>query len=336
MNPPDQKTTMALPDSAPNLAAGTQRSGVPGEIMLLLTAFIWGTGFSVQRLAMALVQPFTFIAARFLIGSVVLLPLLAWQGGATPKDKETGRGSGRAWLVASLGCGGVLFLAASFQQVGIVTTTAGKAGFITALYIVIVPILGLFLGKSVRLAHWMAVGLGVSGLYLLAVTSQFTIQRGDAAVLIGALLWALHILAIDRATRKTSGLKVAFGQFLVAGVLGFIVALAREAPTLDALKSAGWLIAYAGIVVVGVAYTLQVLGQVRVQPAVASLILSLESVFALLAGMLFLGERMSAREGLGCVLMLAAVVLAQLKSKPLDAVTQEDAGSAHKAGQHED
>ena len=192
------------------------------------------------------------------------------------------------------------------------------------------------MGKSVRLAHWMAVGLGVSGLYLLAVTSQFTIQRGDAAVLIGALLWALHILAIDRATRKTSGLKVAFGQFLVAGVLGFIVALAREAPTLDALKSAGWLIAYAGIVVVGVAYTLQVLGQVRVQPAVASLILSLESVFALLAGMLFLGERMSAREGLGCVLMLAAVVLAQLKSKPLDAVTQEDAGPAHKAGQHED
>ncbi len=291
---------------------------VSGEALLFLTAIIWGTGFVAQRKAMEFMQPFAFIALRFFLGCLVLLPgLIAGrirdkqEGNPTHESKKPFPGVVLSGLISGL----FLFGGTSLQQLGIMTTSASKAGFLTSLYLVLVPVIGLFLGKKPNRWVWIGVVLALLGVYFLSVDMQMTIQRGDIFLIVGALFWAMQILALDHYSTKTNTLKLAFGQFLVAAVLGLGVSLVVESRALVPITAAWGPLLYSGIVAVGIGFTLQVFGQSKVDPALASLILSLEAVFALFGGMLFLGERLSGREWWGCGLMLAAVVLVQLKGQ---------------------
>lgn len=281
--------------------------------LLLLTALIWGTGFVAQRQGMTHVGPFTFIAARFLLGGLALVPVLFIT--KTVPLKPVKDGQKLPWQAAVLTCGAALFLATSLQQHGLLTTTAGKGGFITALYVVIVPFLGLFLRKKVRPLVWLAVVLAILGLYLLTIKDGLRIQKGDLIMLGGAFVWAIHILLVEHFSKSVLGVFIASGQFLVAGFIGLIATLLFETVTPQAVQGASGNILYSGLIVVAGASTLQVLGQKGVNPSVAALTLSLESVFAVLSGAVFLHERLSPRELLGCALMLAAVTLSQLPSK---------------------
>ena len=209
----------------------------------------------------------------------------------------------------------MLFGASSLQQIGIQYTTAGKAGFITAFYIVIVPVLGIFLRKKIGWKVWFAVAVALAGLYFLCITERFTIGKGDILIFLCALVFSLHILMIDYFSPKVDGVKMSCIQFFVCGIASLPFMFALETPKIGAMI-AGWMpLLYAGVLSCGVAYTLQIIGQKNVNPAIASLILSLESCFSVLAGWLVLGERLSVRESVGCVLMFAAIILAQLPEK---------------------
>lgn len=283
---------------------------IPGEALLLLTAIIWGSGFVAQRKAMEDMQPFAFVALRFFLGCLVLLPALI-----VSKKKESGEISLRERIMPGLISGLFLFAGTSFQQIGIVTTSASKAGFLTSLYLVLVPVIGLLFGKKANRWVWLGVALALLGVYFLSVDLQLTIQRGDIYIIIGALFWALQILALDHYSSKTNVLELAFGQFLVAAVLGLVVSLVWESGAMVPNPAAWGPLLYSGIVAVGIGFTMQVFGQSKVDPALASLILSLEAVFALFGGILFLGERLSNKEWWGCLIMLAAVILVQVKGQ---------------------
>lgn len=285
-----------------------------GESLLLLTAVIWGTSFVAQRVGMKHLGPYTFTAVRFFIGALALLLPIQLLGALQAKQgKVRPAANRRALLTGGIACGLALFAGISFQQVGLQSTGAGKAGFITALYILLVPLLGLFLGKKVSRRAWLGVGLALVGLYLLTVTEELSIARGDFTVLCGTIFWAAHILIIDHFSPKVDGLKLAQLQFLVAGALSAIVAACIETVSWAALRQSAGPLLYSGIVVVGIAYTLQVLGQKYANPTLAAILLSLEAVFAVISGMLLLGEGLTLRELTGCVLMLAAVLLAEVK-----------------------
>lgn len=290
-----------------------------GELILLITAIIWGTSFISQKLGMNFVEPFTFGASRFLLGALFLFFVSKFFDWFNQRNRakqglpELPKTDVKTLVISGLLCGVALFLGASFQQWGIVETTAGKAGFITALYIVIVPLLGLFMKKRVGWLTWLGIGVAVVGLYLLCVTEDFTIQRGDAIVLIGTLFWALQIVFVDLYVDRVDGLKLSCMQFVVAGILSAISAFIFESPKLDQIIACGGLLLYMAVVVVGVAYTLQIVGQKTTPPAIAAIILSLESVFAVISGAIFLGESMNQRELLGCFLVFIAVIMTQVK-----------------------
>ena len=282
--------------------------------MLFLTAFIWGTAFVAQSVGMDYLGPFGFNGIRSLIGGVALLPCIYI---LEKINKRTAgeEGSTKTLIAGGLCCGLALFAASSMQQIGIQYTTAGKAGFVTAFYIVLVPVLGMFLGKKPGWKVWLAVAMALAGLYFLCITESFSVGRGDIYVFIGSLLFAVHILIIDYFAPRTDGVKMSCIQFFVAGILSMFPMAAFETTTVEgALRSWGPLL-YAGVLSCGVAYTLQIIGQKNMNPTVASLILSLESCISVLAGWVILGERLSVREGLGCVLMFAAIILAQLPEK---------------------
>ena len=282
--------------------------------MLFLTAFIWGTAFVAQSVGMDYLGPFGFNGIRSLIGGVALLPCIYI---LEKINKRTAgeEGSTKTLIAGGLCCGLALFAASSMQQIGIQYTPAGKAGFVTAFYIVLVPVLGMFLGKKTGWKVWLAVAMALAGLYFLCITESFSVGRGDIYVFIGSLLFAVHILIIDYFAPRTDGVKMSCIQFFVAGILSMFPMAAFETTTVEgALRSWGPLL-YAGVLSCGVAYTLQIIGQKNMNPTVASLILSLESCISVLAGWVILGERLSVREGLGCVLMFAAIILAQLPEK---------------------
>lgn len=282
---------------------------MPANIMLLFAAAIWGFGFVAQRLGLNFLEPFAFNGIRFLLGSCSLLPLIWWFSRRTKAPEASASSLTKAGLLA----GGVLFVAASLQQVGLLYTTAAKAGFITGLYIILVPILGLLLKHSSGVTTWLGAGLAVVGLYLLSINDDFSMSFGDMLQFIGALFWAMHILLIDHYSSRVSPLKLSAVQFAVCGLLSLGVSLLIETPTL-AGALAGWQpILYAGLVSVGVAYTLQVVGQKSAKPAHAAIILSLESVFAALGGVWLLNESLSSRAWLGCGLMLAGMLLSQIR-----------------------
>ncbi|MCI9380897.1 MAG: DMT family transporter [Dorea sp.] len=295
-------------------------------ILLVITAFIWGTAFVAQSVGMDYLGPFTFNGVRSLIGGIALLPCIWFLERINGKN-ETGKKdggeneaksvpSGRKDLMAGgIACGMMLFGASSLQQIGIQYTTAGKAGFITAFYIVIVPVLGIFLRKKIGWKVWSAVAVALAGLYFLCITERFTIGKGDILIFLCALVFSLHILVIDYFSPKVDGVKMSCIQFFVCGIASLPFMFALETPKIEAMI-AGWMpLLYAGVLSCGVAYTLQIIGQKNVNPAVASLILSLESCFSVLAGWVVLGERLSVRESVGCVLMFAAIILAQMPEK---------------------
>ncbi len=281
-------------------------------LMLLLTATIWGVAFVAQSVGMDYVGPFTFNGVRSLIGGAVLIPVLLWSNrrGKNAAGKPLWRDK-TLWTGGAL-CGVVLFLASSAQQIGLVSTSAGKAGFITAFYIVLVPVFGLYLGRRCAPVIWLSVAMALVGLYLLCINESFAIAPGDLWVLLCAALFAVHILVIDHYAPKTNGVAMSCIQFFVCGALSMGMMLFTEQPTAAGLAGAAVPILYAGVLSCGVAYTLQILGQKDMNPTVASLILSLESCISVLAGWLILGQALRARELIGCVILFAAILLAQL------------------------
>lgn len=294
-----------------------QQIPLKNSLLLLLTATIWGVAFVAQSVGMDYVGGFTFNMARSLIGSAVLLPVIWFMGRNSSKKAEEAQGSSsrKDLLWGGLACGILMCLASNFQQFGIKYTTVGKAGFITACYIVLVPILGLFLKKKCSPFIWLAVAMSVAGLYLLCITDGFSIGKGDILVLICAVFFSFHILVIDYYSPKVDGVKLSCIQFLVCGILSGIPALIFEKPEMSAVLTAWQPILYAGVMSCGVAYTLQIIGQKNMNPTVASLILSLESCISVLAGWVILGQQLSAREIAGCVIMFVAIILAQLPQK---------------------
>ena len=256
------------------------------------------------------VSPFAFNGVRFLLGSISLLPLILYYHRKSQRLDDNGpKIKNSHWL--GFFTGTILFIAASLQQIGLIYTTAGKAAFITCLYIILVPIAGLFLGNYVTVNVWLGSLLAVIGLYFLCIEKNFTIAYGDSLELIGAFFWTAHILLIDRFARKTDTLKLAFFQFLACSLFSLGTALLIESISLDGIRQAAIPILYSGVFSVGVAYTLQIVGQKHSPPAYAAIILSMETVFAALGGYLILGEQLSSQELLGCTFMLGGMVLSQ-------------------------
>lgn len=299
---------------------------------LFLTAMIWGAAFVAQSVSMDYIGPFTFICLRSVIGGLFLIPVIIVLDGIRKKSQnesadvvnsenilhiETEEKQRLSWknkqlIEGGIVCGIFLFFANCFQQTGIQYTTVGKAGFITTFYIIIVPLIGLFFKKYCGILTWIGVVVALAGLYFLCITQKLTIQRGDALILCCSVLYAGQILAIDHYNPFVDGVKMSCIQFLTGGILGAVFMLLFENPSIAMILSAAGPILYTGIMSTGVGYTLQIVGQKGLNPTVAALILSLESVFSSLSGYLFLHQVLTTRELIGCALMFIAIVLAQL------------------------
>ena len=292
---------------------------IKGNLLLLLTALIWGSAFVAQSVGMEYVGIFTFSAARSFIAFLVLIPAslvsLRLSGQAGAFKGEAGRANRRLLLKSGLLCGLALAAASIVQQAGIAQTTVGKAGFITALYIIIIPVAGIFFGKRPRPLVWLAVAVALAGMYMLCITGELSVGAGDLLILLCSFLFAVHIMLVDRFAGQIDGVLLSCVQFFVAGCVGLALTLLFEEPSLSALAGASGSLLYAGVLSSGVAYTLQILGQKRTGPVAASIIMSLESVFAALSGWLLLGQTLSLRELLGCALMFAAIIMAQLPGR---------------------
>jgi drug/metabolite transporter (DMT)-like permease len=274
--------------------------------LLLLAAAIWGFGFVAQRMGMVHVGPLLFNGVRFLLGGLVLVPILFLRRAPrSPRDSRAVLG-----LVAS---GLVLALAANLQQFGLVSTEAGKAGFITGLYVVFVPILGILRGQRIAWSMAVAVPLSVAGLYLLSIAGPLGMTSGDLWILLGALVWAVHVQLIGWLVERRDAIEIAIVQFSICGLVSLVGFLLFERISIAGLAAASGAIAYSGVLSVGVAFTLQVMGQRRVDPSRAGVLLSLEAAFAILGGWMVLGEHLSTRALVGCGLMLAAMILAQAR-----------------------
>lgn len=284
--------------------------------MLVLTALIWGAAFVAQSVGNEYVGPFTFNSVRSLLGGAVLLPLIPLRGRLSGNRREGGAPSDQKNLwVGGVLCGVILGLASSLQQWALQYAGVGKAGFITALYIVIVPVLGVFFHRRPGAKVWLAVAVALAGLYLLCWSGGSALGPGEWLLFGCSALFSIHILVIDHFSPLVDGVKLSCVQFFVAGVFCAVPSLLFEAPTLAGVLAAGWPIVYAGVFSCGVAYTLQVVAQKHVEPTLASLTLSLESVFSVLAGWLVLRQALTARELAGCCLVFCAIVLAQLPAR---------------------
>lgn len=297
-----------------------------GNLMLFFAALIWGTAFVAQSAGMDHVQPFTYNGIRTLIGGLVLIPVIILFDKLQPDSErppvEAQKATNKRSLIGGVFCGLVLFVAGSLQQFGVSMTTAGKAGFITALYIIIVPLMGVFIKKKVPKIMWLCVAIALAGFYLLCVKEGFSVGIGDFLVLCCAVFFSVHIMVIDHFTDSgVNGVLMSCVQFLVAGSLSIFMMLIFEEPTMANVWAARGSILYAGVMSCGVAYTLQILGQRDTDdPTIATLLMSLESVFAALSGWLLLHERLSPKELIGCVLVFVAVILAQI---PLPSKTKQ-------------
>lgn len=278
------------------------------NFLLLLTSALWGFGFIAQVLGMNHLEPYAFNGYRFIVGAISLLPLIYY----FHSKRRLIIGGGHSLIIGSCAMGLILFIAASLQQVGLLYTTAANAGFITGLYIVIVPILGLTIKHKTGANTWLGCVLAVLGLFYLSIKADFTIGYGDALQLIGACFWAVHILVIDHYSQKHSPLILAFVQFLICGLLSLLVSGVMETTKIESIFAASGALLYGGLVSVGIAYTLQIIAQKKAHPAHAAIILSLEAVFAAIGGMWLLGQHLTERELLGCTLMLAGMLVSQL------------------------
>ena len=286
---------------------------VRSNALLLITAAIWGFAFVAQRVGMEYLGPFTFNAARFTLGSLSLLPLLLISRDERPASENIlPRPSLKLVVFGGFSAGFMLFMGMSLQQAGLVYTTAGKAGFITSLYVVIVPILGLFWKQSTNPGIWLGAVLAAIGLYFLSVTERFSVAFGDLLEFFCAFFWAGQVLIIGWLSPKIPSVKLAFTQFVVCAVLSLMVAVMVEDISWNALVQATGPILYGGILSSGVAFTFQIMAQRHTHPALASITMSMEAVFAAIGGWLLLGEILSMRGLMGCGLMLGGMLISQL------------------------
>lgn len=303
--------------------------------MLLVASIIWGSAFVAQSSGMDYVGPYTFNGIRFLIGAAALAPVVIIRSiyskkrGTDPdKTPRQKRADALYNLRGGIIAGLAVFIPSTLQQIGLVDTAPGKSGFITAMYIVAVPVLSLFLGKKIGLNVWVSIVMAVAGLYFLCVTEQFSITRSDTITLISVFFWAVQILVIDYFAPRMDCFLLSCLEFLFAGLLSLIPMFILEKPDMEAVRGCAGSLLYVGIMSCGVAYTLQPLGQKRTSPTLAAILMSLESVFAVITGFIVLGDRLSVRESAGCLLMFAAVLLAQFsfpKKKKADDDTAQDA-----------
>ena len=289
-----------------------------GNLMLMTTALIWGTAFVAQKSGMDLVSPVAFNGIRTLVGAIALIPVILFMGRGKQKEKID-----KTLVIGGICCGLALCAAGNIQQIGLYYTSVSHTGFITALYVVIVPLMGLFLKRRITPIIWGCVIASAVGLYLLCIPAGGfgSINIGDVIILVCAICFSIHILVIDHFSPKVDGVKLSCIQFFVAGIVSLFImpfadpAIGFDLPTVGDICVSWFNILYAGIMSCGVAFTLQVLGQKETEPTIASMILCLESVFALIAGMVLLGEAMTIREIAGCVIMFAAIVVANLPDR---------------------
>ncbi|MDD2483906.1 MAG: DMT family transporter [Eubacteriales bacterium] len=304
-----------------------QRNRIFGSFLLLLAAVIWGAGFVAQRAGMEYIGPLTFGACRFWLAFIALYPVVLLTNkmeqkalskageDAVQKTAEDILKSKKIFFLAATLCGTILFCGSIFQQYGMVFTTAGKAAFITALYILLVPLFSLVLKHRPGIASLVGVGFGTIGLYFLCITESFTIAKGDFIVLIGAFFWAAHVLIIDRFLPHVNPAKLAMAQFGICALYSTIGMFIFESPTWETIVPCLVPIVYAGVFSAGVGFTLQIFGQRHTTPTVASLLLSMEAVFGAVFGFFLLHETMSNRELAGCALMFSALIISQLPDK---------------------
>lgn len=293
-------------------------------LILLITALIWGVAFVAQSVGMDFVGPFSFNASRFLIGTLSLSPLIIIRWRSLKKNMSESGSTASPILFhndaikGGICCGVVLCIASLFQQFGVCYTSVGKAGFITALYIIIVPFMGVILHQKIGIKAWIAAVIALVGFYLMCMTESLSIELGDGLVLAGAFFWSIHIMVVDYYAKKAEGIVLSFIQFLVSGAICTVCMFIFENPTIKSFIDCAIPILYAGVMSCGVAYTLQIIGQKRVKPSVACLVLSLESVFSALAAWVLMGQVMKGIEIAGCVLVFAGVVLAQLPDRKME------------------
>lgn len=287
---------------------------IKSSLILLLTATIWGVAFVAQSVGMEYIGPFTFNAIRCVLGGLVLIPVIL----VLKKKKETGaenqeKEDKKTLWAGGIACGVILCIASNLQQFGIMEASVGKSGFFTALYIVMIPVIGIFIGKRPGIKLWFCVALAVVGMYLLCMKDgSFTIERADIMLLLCALAFSFHILVVDYFSPKVEGVKMSCIQFFVCGVLSAVGMLFTETPDISNIQAAWLPLLYAGLLSCGVGYTLQIVGQKGINPVIASLIMSLESVISALAGWVILGQVLSPKEILGCVLMFVAIIITQI------------------------
>lgn len=287
---------------------------IKSSLILLLTATIWGVAFVAQSVGMEYIGPFTFNAIRCVLGGLVLIPVIL----VLKKKKETGaenqeKEDKKTLWTGGIACGVILCIASNLQQFGIMEASVGKSGFFTALYIVMIPVIGIFIGKRPGIKLWFCVALAVVGMYLLCMKDgSFTIERADIMLLLCALVFSFHILVVDYFSPKVDGVKMSCIQFFVCGVLSAVGMLFTETPDISNIQAAWLPLLYAGLLSCGVGYTLQIVGQKGINPVIASLIMSLESVISALAGWVILGQVLSPKEILGCVLMFVAIIITQI------------------------
>ncbi|HOX76873.1 MAG TPA: DMT family transporter [Bacteroidales bacterium] len=314
------------------LRSSTLRS----DLLLLLAAVIWGFAFVAQRMGMDHIGPFLFNAIRFALGAGVMVVVHRITDRRLPTadrrlptaDRRLPTADRRLPTIYGILLGLILFAGATFQQVGIVYTTAGNAGFITGLYVILVPVFGIFSGQKARVNLWGGALIATVGMYFLSVTEAFSISKGDLFVLTGAVFWAVHVLYTGWVSPKVSAIRLAAVQYAVCALLSLFAALIFEKNTLSGIYDAAIPLLYGGFLSVGVAFTLQIVGQKKAPPAHAAIILSLEAVFAVVGGMLILSETMTDRKWFGCALMLAGMLLAQVKSRQSAVSSQQSAVSS--------
>jgi len=274
------------------------------DLLLLLSAMIWGFAFVAQRAGMQFIAPFTYNAIRFALGGFFLIPFVNKKSSSNLLNKIN--------IKSGIILGVVLFAGSSFQQFGIVYTTAGNAGFITGLYVILVPIIGLFVGRKTNMGTWLGALLAVTGMYLLNSSDDININYGNLLVFISAFFWAIHVLLIDQFTRRSDPLTIAVIQFLVTSLLCSIGMFTFEEPEMSGIFKASIPLIYGGLISVGIGFTLQIIAQKNAHPTHAAIILSLEAVFAVLGGILILHESLNSNTLLGCLLMLSGMILSQL------------------------
>ena len=304
-----------------------KQTKVLSSLMLLLTAFIWGLAFVAQSEGTEFIGPFTLNFTRFLLGGFVLIPVILLREFLSKKqsDKISRENNTSSKLpvfhknniIGGICCGAVLGIASSFQQFGLMHTTVGKAGFITTLYVIFVPILGIFIHKKAGIRIWISAGIAIIGLYLLCMQESLTLSKGDILILVCAIIFSVHVMTVDYFSPKGDGVVISCIQFFTCAFINGIGAFVLEQPRIENILASYICILYLGVLSCGVAYTLQVVAQKNTDPTVAALTMSLESVIAAAAGVVLLGQYMNAREVLGCVLVFGAVILAQIPLKAL-------------------